>query len=526
MKEPIIPDNFSETAGNRQDLIIISRNPVTGEELGRVRQLSLAETPDVMARARAIQPQWAKMSLDARMAIVKKIRDLVFERHQELVDLLCAELGKIPHEARFEILQQLVTINYTLSKIKKLMKTKKPLVWQLPYRVHTIERRPHGVVLLIAPWNFPVVLCLDTAIPALLSGNAVIYKPSEFTSQVGEFLAKIILDAGVPDGVFQIVQGYGETGAALIEQRPDKISFTGSVATGRKIGAKAGELLIPTTLELGGKDAAIVLADADLNRAARGIVWAGMLHAGQMCMSVERVLVIDSVADELIALMREVVRENVKPGTPDDPSATYGPITLEKQMTVIQAQIAQAEARGATIYRDKILDTKLDTLGAHYMAPIILTDVPLDADVWTTETFGPVIVVKRVKDEAEAIQLANDSDYGLTASIWTENRQRGLKLARQLHVGNVGVNDHVTSSSDPHLPWGGVKDTGMGRIRSEEGILSFSVPVAITYDRFRFPIDLFWYPYNRAKKSVVKRLFYLWFGRTWRERFKGLGRLG
>lgn len=499
---------------------LVSRHAVTGARLGSIARTMPEEAEAIIKRAREAQPGWAELPLDTRMSVIRRMRDLIFERHAELLDLMVKELGKIPHEARFELLQPLAGINYQLRIVKRVLKPRRIFIWQFAHRTHMVLRKPHGVVMIISPWNFPVVLGLDAIIPALLAGNGVIYKPSEHTPLIAEFLANAAYDAGVPHNVFQVVHGYAETASAVIDQRPDKIHFTGSVETGRRIALKAAEMLVPVTLELGGKDCAIVLEDADIERTARGIIWASMMHAGQMCAGVERVYVLQSVADKLIGAMRQVVKRHVKAGTPDMPDATYGTITLEKQVGIIDEHICEAEQNGARIFRDAPLDISLERVKGSYREPVIIVDAPEGSRVLTEETFGPVIAVTTVRSVKEAVTLANRTEYGLTASVWTRDKKRGEQIALKLEVGAVSINDHLMSASAPHLPWGGVKHSGYGRTRGEEGLRSMTVPMSYSADRIPFSLTLFSYPYTTIKKTIVKRLVYLWYGPTWKDRLQ------
>ena len=509
---------------NLSEQTLVSRNPATGATNGTV-PLTLPESaPMIVTNARNAQAEWASLPLETRLKTIKRLYHCLYERHTELVHLLGVELGKIEHEAYFEILQPLVNIKYMLGKAPRVLKPRRVWVWQLPHRMHTILQQPHGVVLVISPWNFPVVLAFDAIIPALLAGNSVIFKPSEYAPLVGQFMADLLHEAGVPHDVFQIVQGDGALGAALIEAKPDKISFTGSVAVGRKIAQKAGDLLIPTTLELGGKDAALVLEDANLKRTARGILWGSMVNTGQMCLGVERVYVLESIVDEFTQELRQAVRNYLQAGTYDDSRATLGMLTLPQQKQLVADQVAQAEDFGATVYREQPLPEKLQAIG-NFIEPLILTDVPAEADIMRHETFGPVMVVIPVADEQSAIQQINASDFGLTASIWTNDKQRVRPIAEQLQVGLVHMNEHILSSAAPQIPWGGRKQSGYGRNRGADGFLAMTITQSISVEWLQIPINPFGYPYNRFKRALVRRLVHLWMGPTLKDKLKGLSRL-
>jgi acyl-CoA reductase-like NAD-dependent aldehyde dehydrogenase len=388
----------------------------------------------------------------------------------------------------------------------------------VPHRSHFIEYRPFGVVAVIAPWNFPVILSIAPIYAALLTGNAVIYKPSEFAPQTGEIIRKVIHEAGIAPDLFQTVQGYGDLGAALIKARPNKICFTGSVPTGRKVAAAAGELLIPVTLELGGKDAAIVLADADIDRTAAGLAWAGMTNAGQACLSVERIYVERVIADELVEKMRRIITDNLAPDTSEN--RTLGAITNETQMKIIEGQVDEAIAQGARI----ICGGKRVEGRGRFYAPTLITDVRPEMRVVKDETFGPVIAVIPVDSSAEAIRLANDTRFGLTGSVWTRNRKRGLEIARQLVAANIAVNDHIISASVPSLPWGGVGDSGYGRERGPEGLLDMVYPQALSVDRVTLPREPYWYPHTPLKYNIFRRILRVLYADSFVERIRALFR--
>ncbi len=499
---------------DQQKRTIVAHNPATNEPLGEVVSATADDVLDVMERARAAQPAWAARSLDERLKLLREMQRALYRHYDDFVNMLVAEQGKTAHEAMTELLPTIEMFSYYVRRSKRILKPRRTFVKLAPHRRHIVERRPHGVVLVIAPWNFPVLLSLTPIIAALIAGNTAILKPSEYSTQVSELIGVIAKEAGIPPDVLQIVHGYGDVGAALIEAQPDKICFTGSEGTGRKIGSKAGELLIPVTLELGGKDAAIVLEDADIERTARGLVWAGMVNAGQACLSVERIYVVRSVADQLVKAMQAVMDKHVYPGPGDNPRSTYGAITTETQLKTIQHQLDDAAEHDAHLIRGK------NTGEGRFCTPTIVTNVTEDSEVMAEETFGPVITVTPVDSGEEAIRRANASRFGLTASVWTENKERGLWLARQLHVGVSSLNDHIWSASAPEMPWGGVNASGYGRTRGPEGLLEMTYPHAISYERARLPFEPFWLPYTSMKRSLLKRFVHLWYGPTWRDKLK------
>jgi acyl-CoA reductase-like NAD-dependent aldehyde dehydrogenase len=336
------------------------------------------------------------------------------------------------------------------------------------------------------------------AISALLAGNTVVLKPSEVTPITGELIAELMARVGLPEGVFQVIQGDGTTGAALSKADIDKLFFTGSVATGKKVMKAAAAKPIPVELELGGKDAMIVCEDANLERAARGAIWGGLINCGQMCTSVERIFVRAEIYDRFIALLEREV-DKVKVGGPDA-DADMGPLTFDKQMETVEAHVNGAVEDGADLRRG---GHRIEGKGQFY-APALITDVTPDMEIYKEETFGPVLPVIKVRSDDEAIRLANDHQYGLTGSVWTQDRERGLRIASAMECGQVMVNDVVISVGNPVLPFGGVKSSGFGRYHGPEGLLSFVHQKAIMADRGLLNSEPLWFPYAGKYEHVTK----------------------
>jgi acyl-CoA reductase-like NAD-dependent aldehyde dehydrogenase len=521
MEEVNVKENGHQTppdTGQSEHKTIVSVNPVNGKVIGEIETATPGEAHLAMERARRAQKTWGALSLDERLRKIKKVRDVFYNLHENIIQIMVEEQGKVAHEALIELLPTIALMDYYLRNAKKILKPHSEFVALIPYRKHVSVRRPHGVVLVITPWNYPFLLSVGPVIAALITGNTVILKPSEHASQTGVLIERIFRDGGIPDDVFQVVQGYGDVGAALVDAKPNKISFTGSEAVGRKIAARAGELLIPVTLELGGKDAAIVLEDANIKRTAHGIVWGGLINAGQACLAVERIFVMRSVADELVETMREVIEKHVRPGAGDQPDTSFGSITTEAQLKIIERQVQDAMNKGATI----VTGGQLIDMPGRFYAPTIVTNITEDMEIYTEETFGPVISVIPVDSEREAIELTNASVYGLGASIWTEDQKRGRNIARQLNVGMISINDHLSSPNAPQMPWGGVGASGYGRTRSHEGLTDMTISHAISSERFRLPLFLepFWLPYTPLKRTLARRFTRFWFGPTLKERLK------
>jgi acyl-CoA reductase-like NAD-dependent aldehyde dehydrogenase len=476
-----------------------SASPLTGEVRATYPITPLEAVPDLMARARVAQKRWQVRSLHERLQAMRAIQDSMYRHLDQIIDTMINEVGKPRFDALVEIFPTFEVMAHQRRIAPKVLRAETRNMLLIPYRNHKVEYRPYGVVAVIAPWNFPLILSLTPIYAALLTGNAVIYKPSEYAPHMGEVIRKVIHDAGIDPDLMQTVQGYGDLGAAIIKARPDKIAFTGSVPTGRKVAAMAGELLIPCTLELGGKDAAIVLSDADIDRTAAGLVWAGMHNAGQACLSIERIYVERGIADTLVEKMLGLIAAHIHVDGSD--RRTLGAINNDAQMKIIEGQVREAVEQGARLICG---GKRIEGTGRFY-EPTLITDVTPEMRILKEETFGPVIVITPVDNAEEAIHLANDTRFGLTASVWTSNERRGLEIARRLVAGNVGVNDHIISASVPSLPWGGVGDSGYGRQRGSEGLLDMVWPQALSTDRISLPREPYWFPHTEFKHQFFRR---------------------
>ena len=503
-----------------QTNIIISTNPATGRPIGEVRINVPAEAESILARARKAQAEWAGLGLKGRLAIMRALKTVLHRHAEQIVDVLVAEQGKARFEAYTELWPTIELLDYSVRIAERTLSPERVLVSLLPHRVHWVERRPYGVILVITPWNFPLILSMTPIISALIAGNSVVYKPSEYSTQMGELIMRLLAEAGVPHDVVQIAHGAGDLGAALINAKPNKIVFTGSTANGKKIAMAAGQHLIPVTLELGGKDAAIVLEDADLDRTAEGLVWAGMFNAGQMCVSIERIYVRREVADQLVEKMAKVMQDHLRVGPGDQIENSIGAITTPAQMEIISRHIREAVEHGARVV---VGGRAVEDSSGRFYLPTLLTDVTPEMRVMKDETFGPVLVVVPVASDEEAISLANNTSFGLTGSVWTRNRDRGLALGRRMRVGHAGLNDHVISASAPNLPWGGVGDSGYGRTRGKEGLIDMTFAQVVSAERFApLPREVFWYPYTPLKITLIRRAIKFMYAPTLRDRLHAL----
>jgi acyl-CoA reductase-like NAD-dependent aldehyde dehydrogenase len=467
-------------------------SPVTGSSLGQF-PISESEAVDAaVARARAAFPGWRDTPLAVRLEALNRGRQVLIEHADEYARKIAADTGKPIIEAlMFELAVVPLFLDHYLKRAPKVLTRRKvgtPLA--MAGKTSYIEYFPRGVIGIIAPWNFPFQLAVLPVISALIGGNTAVLKPSEVTPIAGEVVADFFRRLGLPPGVVEVVPGDGSTGAALTRSNVDMLFFTGSVATGRKVAAAAAEKPIPCELELGGKDVFIVCADANLERAAEAAVFGSMGNCGQACVSVERAMVVDSVHDRFVELVKAKLNK-LKVGGPDE-HAERGPMTFEKQLHTVERHVEAARQAGAKVLTG---GKRLDRAGLFY-PPTLLTDIRPDMDIYREETFGPVLPVIRVRDEEEAVRLANASEFGLVGSVWTQDIDKGLRIASRLESGQVMVNDVYNSVGHPGLPFGGVRSSGVGRYHGDEGLLSFMNTKAILVDRGKADWDPLWYPYT------------------------------
>ncbi len=493
----------SRDNGAAHERVIEKTSPVTGELLGTFRISTKEDVDAAVARARAAFPAWRDTSVRDRLKMLSRIKDVVRTHGEEYARRISEDTGKpLVDSLLTELMSIPLFIDHYRKTAPKVLARKKvatPILF--PGKKSYLEHFPMGVVAVISPWNFPFQLSMVPVVSALVAGNTVVLKPSEVTPITGEIIDEIFRRIGLPRGVVEVVQGDGSTGAALSEADVDKIFFTGSVATGRRVMAAAAKKPIPVELELGGKDAMIICADANLERAARAAIWGGLVNCGQMCVSVERILVEDAVYDRFVTVLTREI-DKVRVGGPEE-HADMGPLTFGRQLETIERHVKSAIDSGARLVRG---GSRLDRPGQFY-APTLIADVKPDSELYREETFGPVLPVTRVRDAEEAIRLANDHQYGLTGSVWTSDLDKGLELASRMECGQVMVNDLVAIVGNPALPFGGVKNSGFGRYHGDEGLLSFTHAKAIMVDRGKLRAEPFWFPY-RDKYDAMAMAFH------------------
>ncbi|HEX4252745.1 MAG TPA: aldehyde dehydrogenase family protein [Pseudonocardia sp.] len=472
-----------------------SLDPRTGEVVGSYPVHDAAHVNAVVARAAGAAEWWAAQGFAGRRKLLGEWRKLLVKRIDELAEVVTSETGKPLDDARLELVLAVDHLAWAARHAQRVLGRRKVGAGLLmSNQSATLSYPPFGVVGVIGPWNYPVFTPMGSIAYALAAGNAVVFKPSELTPGVGHALAEtltsVLTAAGVEEPVLQVITGFGETGAALCRAGVGKLAFTGSTATGRRVMAACAENLTPVLIECGGKDPLIVDADADLDAAADAAVWGGMSNAGQTCVGVERVYVVEPVADEF--LRRVVARAHaVRAGA--DETADFGPMTMPAQLDVVAGQLRDALDKGA-----HALVGGTASVRAPYVEPVVLTDVPEDSTAITQETFGPLLTVNRVADADEAITRANATAYGLGASVFSG--RRGEEIAARLRCGMVAVNGVITFAGVPALPFGGVGDSGFGRIHGEDGLREFARAQAVTRQRFAPPIAVM--TFTRGARSM------------------------
>jgi succinate-semialdehyde dehydrogenase/glutarate-semialdehyde dehydrogenase len=488
-----------ETASGPRRLRVSS--PATRAPIGEIQVGTEADVRAAVSRARAAQPAWEALGFDGRARYLKRALAILVEKYEDYIAVIVKDTGRSRFETiMMEIFPACDSLSYYAKHAKRLLADEKPGMHLLRTKKLVITYRPLGVIGIITPWNGPFILGLNPACQALMAGNAVVLKPSEVTPFAGRLVADLFREAGLPAGVLEIVEGDGETGAALVNGGVDKISFTGSVRTGRKVGEACGRNLVPCTLELGGKDPMIVCADADLERAVGGAVFGAFMNTGQFCCSTERVYVVDSVADEFT---RGVVEKAKTLRQGAEGEFDVGPMIWPQQLDVIERHMADAKGKGAKVLTGGKRNL---ALGEMFYEPTVLTDVTHDMLVMREETFGPILPIVRVKDEAEAIRLANESVYGLSSTVWTKDEAKAVAIAKRMETGSVCVNESAVSYGATEAPFGGRKTSGVGQVNGATGLRGYCHALPIVIDRFGPKAEHVWYPYTADKAKILEKI--------------------
>jgi acyl-CoA reductase-like NAD-dependent aldehyde dehydrogenase len=487
-------------------------NPATGKVIASVPIVSPDRVAELVARARRAQPGWEALGFDGRAAVMKRCQKWISDNAERVIGTIQSETGKAYEEALVAELGYAEAAFAFWAKNAEKYLAEEKVRTASPFakgRKLVIRYAPLGVVGVIGPWNYPLTNSFGDCIPALMAGNSVLLKPSEVTPLTSMLMGEMLRECGLPEDVYQVVPGYGATAEALIDE-VDFVMFTGSTATGRKVMARASETLTPVSLELGGKDPMIVCADANLERAATAAVHYSMQNAGQTCTSTERVYVEEPIYDDFVRLVTDRVRD-LRLGAPGGPGATdLGAVISPPQSDIVQRHVADAIEHGARVV---VGGGRRDEDG-HYFEPTLLLDVDHSMACMREETFGPTLPIMKVRDAEEAVRLANDSPYGLQASVWTKDAAKGERLARRIEAGAVTVNDAQVNYVALELPMGGWKESGLGTRHGADGIRKYTKKQSVLVTTFA-PLkkDLHMMPYTPRRTRFLARLLKLIYGR-------------
>ena len=485
------------------------RSPATLEPAGEFEAANAEDVQDALEAARKAQPGWAELGFDERARFLYRALDALVERQDEFTAVVLRETGKARSEAiATEILAGCDALGFYAKRSGEILRTRK-------HRMHGLQRlskqlrivyQPLGVVGIITAWNRPFILSLNPTVQALMAGNAVLLKPSEVTPYSGKLVGDLFEAAGLPEGVLKVVLGDGETGAALTASGVDKISFTGSVATGREVAVTCARQLIPCTLELGGKDPMIVCSDANLDRAANGAIAGAFANAGQMRWGTQRVYVVEDVYEKFTRKVVERVAE-LRQGAEGE--FDVGAISGQEQLEVIKRQVEDARHKGARVLAGGRRNPDLTGL---FYEPTVMVEVNHEMELMRDESFGPVLPIMRVRDEEEAILLANDTRYGLNATVWTRDKRKGCEIAARLATGGVCVNEVPVIYGAQDAPFGGRGESGLGQTNGEIGLKSYCHALPIIVDRFGGKKVHRGYPYRRKSEDSLQRFIRIVWG--------------
>jgi len=483
-----------------EDGVLISTNPASGEEAGRVPVSDATAVGAAVERAREAAVWWQRLGFDDRKDRLLRWRSLIVQRIEELAQLTRLEAGKPHDDAIMETVAAIEHLDWAAHHAKRVLGPRRTRT-RILLAEHTghLEYLPYGVVGVIGPWNYPILTPIGPISGALAAGNAVVFKPSEYTPIVGQWLVDTFAEVVPEHPVLQAVHGLGDVGGALCRSGVGKVSFTGSTATGKKVMAACAENLVPVIIEAGGKDALIVDADADVTAAAEAAVWGGMTNAGQTCIGIERVYAVAPVYDQLV---KEIVAKAGKLRTGEE----IGPITMPRQLDIIREHIDDALAKGG-----KAVLGGADAVQPPYVAPTVLVDVPADSSEIREETFGPTLTITKVADADEAVRLANDSPYGLGGAVF--GKKNAVRIARRLRSGMVAVNSTLTFVGMGNLPFGGTGDSGFGRIHGEDGLREFARAKAITVRRAKSMLPSTTFERTPAQVKQIVKVVRMLYGR-------------
>lgn len=499
---------------------IVSKSPATLEPLGDACLASSEQCRDAVRAAKDAFPLWRNLPHREKEKIFIRAKKILLSRSREVVRLVTLEKGSpLAESMAVDVMGSLAVLDYYSRFLEKSLEPRKTKS-QVPFFAHkknTFHYQPLGVTLIISPWNFPFLIPIYDVVSALTAGNTVILRPSTSTPFCALMIGEILIEAGLPPGVLNIVNCRAAQAEEMITN-PDvqTVMFTGSVAIGKRIMELASRNLTNTVLELGGKDPMIVLKDADLDRASQGAVWAAFMNSGQSCASIERVYVAKDIEEAFTARVLELTKR-IKVGNPLEPGVDMGPMTVLSQLELVEEHIQDARQKGARVLFG---GERIKDLPGYFIRPAVLTHVDHTMKIMTEETFGPVIPVMSFSDVKEALALANDCHYGLTASVWTRDKKMAAALADRLEVGTVTVNDHMFSFTEPTAIWGGPKQTGMGRSHGRYGHLQLMNIKYVSQDFQKKKAQLWWFPYTTPKPEIMEKATVLIHHERKREKIK------
>ena len=504
---------------------IASVNPATGEVLGELDCAGPTEVRAAVTRARAAQADWNAWGIRNRVKVLRRFQSILLSRKADVARRITQEAGKPYVESLLtEVLVVLDAARFMIENAYRLLRDERLPHGNLALKTKSgrVLHEAYGVIGIISPWNYPCSIPATEVMAALVAGNTVVLKPSEFTPLIALELQSLLREAGVPNDVFHVLPGEGGAGAALVQSAIDKLVFTGSVATGRRIAQVAAERLLPVVLELGGKDPMIVLDDADVDVASSAAVWGAFVNVGQACLSVERCYVHQRLYAAFVEACADKARK-LRVGNGTDSATDVGPMISEQQVRVVEAHVADAVAKGARVLAG---GARMRELGPTFFAPTVLADVNHSMRVMREETFGPVLPIAAFRDDDEAIRLANDCDYGLAASVWTRDGARGEAFARQIQAGTVMVNDVLSCFSISEAPHGGVKASGLGRTHGRWGLEEMVRVKYIDSDWLPGMKKIWWFGYGGEFTREMESFLDLIFARPLRQRMKAALRAG
>lgn len=489
-------------------------NPATGEQFGQLRMSTESEIALSRREMAAAAVKWSGRSVRERVKAVRQLQRLLIDEMDEITAVMNQDGGKSRQDALAELFMTVDLINQYCKHAPEWLARQSISPGLQIFKRAYLEQKPYGVVGVIGPWNYPLVLMIPPIVSALLAGNTVIAKPSEVTAATGEMIDKLFQRVPELAPYVRFLHGDGRVGAALVQSKPDLIFLTGSTKTGKLVMKAAAENMTPVICELGGKDPMIVLEDADVEAAAQWGVWGAFYNSGQTCMAVERVYVVDAVYEQFLEAVVEKTKQ-LKVGYSPllENHNDMGPLTFQRQIDIIEAHVQDALQRGARI----LVGGERDGM---FMQPTVMVDVDHTMMLMQEETFGPIMPIMRVDNELHAIQLANHSNFGLSASVWSQDLARAARVAEQLEVGSVNINDTMSHFAIPHLPFGGVKDSGIGRTHSRRDMLQFTQPRAVVVGKPPMGFDIATILRQPGRYKLSAAILRLAFGVTPRQRFQ------